>query len=46
MTAYSPVGMNPDEFGVIPNYKEIHLLTMIFSLKIKQALIMTSLVSD
>ena len=23
MTAHSPVGMNPDEFGVIPNYKEI-----------------------
>lgn len=23
MTAHSPVGMNPDEFGVVPNYKEI-----------------------
>lgn len=23
MTAHSPVGMNPDEFGVIPNHKEI-----------------------
>ncbi len=23
MTAHSPVGMNPDEFGVIPNQKEI-----------------------
>jgi radical SAM superfamily enzyme YgiQ (UPF0313 family) len=42
MTAHSPVGMNPEEFGVVRQNRKYSLPTMILILKIKQELIITN----